>query len=434
MPSISAMSADAVSVGSAAHGGRRVQCLGELERGHGVRVVHDAGHVGGEVHDVRQVQDERRLGHVHRRAVRVEGVGDRAHGVLVLLEVLRRVGQRRGQGHVAVVVTGPPDRAGQDAGRDQTALAAHQHLGRGAEHAVDVEGPAGRVVLGQPAQRPPDVDGLLGGGDEVAREHDLLEVAGLDARDGLGDDAHPLARRSARRPRRPAPRGARGASASVTVAAASSAPRETVVSQVRSPRRPTITSGTTRIELPGSSANAKVPKQTSPVPGSSTSSRTTAWEVVSDHHLAASANRVAPVVWISAARPQPTSPSPRRSQVTGWVVGRKSSSDASAGRSSGMVLTTRGRGSAVPSAVVLVVTIGKRTARPIEHVNSRDIVLVHRCPGSHDHSVPSRHRRPAVRLRLHRPPSSSCSSPSPSRAARPSRPGRRPRTAPSSST
>ena len=92
-----------------------------------------------------------------------------------------------------------------------------------------------------------------------------------------------------------------------------------VVSQVTPPRRPTTTRGTTSTESPGSSAKAKVPKQTRPVPGSPTSSRTTARLVVSVHHLSASAKRVVPRVRSSAATPQPTMPSPRRSQATGLV-------------------------------------------------------------------------------------------------------------------
>ena len=76
------------------------------------------------MHDVRQVQHERRLGHVHRRAVRRQRVGDRAHGVLVLLQVLGRAGQRRGEREVVGVVAGTPDRAGQHAGGDQALLAA----------------------------------------------------------------------------------------------------------------------------------------------------------------------------------------------------------------------------------------------------------------------------------------------------------------------
>ncbi len=91
---------------------------------------------------------------------------------------------------------------------------------------------------------------------------------------------------------------------------------ETVVSQATSPRRPTRTSGTTNVESPGSSAKPRLPKQTSPEPGSSTSLLTSARAVVSDHHLSASAKRVGPDVRTSAATPQPTSPSPRRSQAT----------------------------------------------------------------------------------------------------------------------
>ena len=91
-----------------------------------------------------------------------------------------------------VVVAGTPDGAGQHARGHQSALAADEHLRRRAEQAVDVERPAGRVVLGEPAQRPADVEGLVGGGDEVAGQHDLLEVAGADPGDGVGDHAHPL--------------------------------------------------------------------------------------------------------------------------------------------------------------------------------------------------------------------------------------------------
>ena len=154
--------------------------------------MDDAVDVGGQVHDVGQVEDERRLGHVHRRAVRLEGVGDRAHGVLVLLEVLRRAGEGGGQREVALVVARTPDRAGQHAGGHQAALAAHEHLGGGTEQAVHVEGPAHLVLLGEPVQRPADVERLVGGRDEVAGEHDLLQVAGGDPADRLGHDRHPL--------------------------------------------------------------------------------------------------------------------------------------------------------------------------------------------------------------------------------------------------
>ena len=70
------------------------------------------------------------------------GVGDRAHGVLVLLEVLAGARERRGEGQVVGVVAGAPDGAGEHAGGDQALLAADQQLGRRADQAVDGERPA----------------------------------------------------------------------------------------------------------------------------------------------------------------------------------------------------------------------------------------------------------------------------------------------------
>ena len=275
MPSISAISAVATGVGRAADGGRGVQRLGQLERRHGGGVVHDAGDVGGQVHDVGQVQHERRLGHVHRGAVRLEGVGDRADGVLVLLEVLRRPGQGGGQGEVALVVAGTPDGAGQHPRGDQAALAAHQHLGGRAEHAVDVEGPAHRVGLGEPAQRPADVDRLVGGGDQVAGQHDLLEVAAADPGDGVGDDRHPLLAVEGAVGEAHADR--RGRARSAGSSDGRRRRRRPMVSQATSPRRPTTTCGA----RPARSRRARRRRRRSrrrpgPVPGSLTSSRTTA--------------------------------------------------------------------------------------------------------------------------------------------------------------
>src|SRR4029453_11967959 len=99
--------------GGAADGGGRVQRFGELERGDGRRVVDHAGDVGGQGHDVGQVQHERRLGDVHRGAVGVERVGDRADGVLVLLEVLGGAGEGGGEGEGALVVAGTRAGAGE---------------------------------------------------------------------------------------------------------------------------------------------------------------------------------------------------------------------------------------------------------------------------------------------------------------------------------
>ncbi len=156
-----------------AHGGGRVQRRGERQAGRpgpGAAPPPPAGKargcastpgdVAGQVQDVRQVQDERDVGHVGRRAERRERVGDRAHRVLVLLEVLGRVGEDRRPGEVGVVVAGAADGAGQDARGDQALLAADQQLGRRAEDPVDAERPARRVGVGQAAEDPPRVERL----------------------------------------------------------------------------------------------------------------------------------------------------------------------------------------------------------------------------------------------------------------------------------
>ena len=267
MPSISAIISTATLVGGAADRGGRVQGRGQLEHAGAVGVVYDAGDVGGQVHHVGQVQHERHLGHVHRGAVRRERLGDRADGVLVLLEVLGGPGQLPGERQVVLVVAGTPDRAGQHPGGDQAAFAAYEHLRGGAEEPVDVEGPAHLVVLGQPAQRPPHVDVGVGGGDEVASEHDLLQLAGADPRHCVGDDRLPggaahravgegdVARSGGPRPARPAPGSGLSSSTPMTV------------TQERSPRVPTTTRGTMSTLSPGSSAKPKLPTQIRPVPG-----------------------------------------------------------------------------------------------------------------------------------------------------------------------
>ena len=235
------------------------------------------------MHDVGQVQHERRLRDVHARAVRRKGVGHRAHGVLVLLEVLAGARQRRGEGEVVGVVTGAPDGAGEHARRDEPALEPHEHLRRGAEEAVDVERPAAGVVDGQAGQGSADVERLVERGHEVAGQDDLVDAAVGDASDRLGDDVLPRAgvdrAVGERRPcwgtrddrwRRPA--------GGVVM------PAPTTVTHERPSRRPTTTSGTVR-PLPAPwSANVKVPNATNPVPGTSTSSRTTLCRVISRHH------------------------------------------------------------------------------------------------------------------------------------------------------
>ena len=322
---------------------------------------------------------------------------------------------------VAGVVAGAADGAGQHARGDEAAFAAHQQLGGRAEEPVDVEGPAGGVGLGEAPQRPAHVDVLVGGRHEVAREHDLLEVAGVDPRHGVGDDPHPLLAVAGAVGERTS-RGAGGTAAATRGTSWTPiASVETVVTHATSPRRPTTTSGTTSMESPGSSANARVPKQTRPLPGSSTSSRTTARAVVSDHHLSASANRVgaAPCA-CSRRRPSPTSPSPRRSQATDSCSGSRSTSASKASVATVVVRTTSGRSRSSAGAPRVTpraysVAARHRTAGCESHLTPGCDDRAHE---RHLPDHPARRRRgpdpPGRGLRVHR---------------RPARAGRRPRAA-----
>ncbi len=113
----------------------------------------------------------------------------------------------------------------------------------------------------------------------------------------------PIQRSPSRAPSAKATSAGAAGRSTIRTAGVAMVPRPMVVSQVTPARRPTTISGTTSTDSPGSSAKAKVPKQTRPVPGSPTSSRTTARLVVSVHHLFASAKRVVPRVRSSAAPP-----------------------------------------------------------------------------------------------------------------------------------
>ena len=271
----------------AAHGGRGVQRGGERERGD--VVGEDPGDVGGQVHDVGQVQHERRLGHVHRRAVRRQRVGDRAHGVLVLLQVLGRAGERRGEREVVRVVAGTADRAGQHAGGDQPLLAAAR-----AARASRRRGrrprtprcrrsarPAAAAATGGRSARPRRRRGRAPGRPCRARPRAIRATAAATAPDHCG-----AARaRRRRRPPRPAP-AAGCCGAGSTAGRQAGAPTPIVVSHHRPPRRPTTTSGTTSVAPAGRRRRRTTidPNATGPVPGSPTSSRTTACATTSRHH------------------------------------------------------------------------------------------------------------------------------------------------------
>ena len=69
-------------------------------------------------------------------------------------------------------------------------------------------------------------------------------------------------------------------------------------------------------------------KRTGPVPGTPTASSTSTPAVQSDHQAAASASASGPETSRRAASPQPTRPSPWRTQDSAPSAGRRSISDA----------------------------------------------------------------------------------------------------------
>ena len=176
-----------------AHRGRRVQRLDQSQRAGAVG--DDRRDDGRQVHDVLQVQQERLGGHVDTRAVGRQGVRDRPHGVRVLLQVLVRVRQRAALHGVPEPVVTTTQGPGEHQRGHDAFLEPHEQLRGGADQAVDREGPAPGVALGQPLQRPPDVERLVELGLEVAGQHDLGDLPGPDP---LHDTAHhrrPLGRR-----------------------------------------------------------------------------------------------------------------------------------------------------------------------------------------------------------------------------------------------
>ncbi len=158
--------------------------------------------------------------------------------------------------------------------------------------------------------------------------------------------------------------GAR-ASCRASDAAAGSAPCvAVVVTHQRPPRCPTTTAGTAST-LPGEPASkVKDPNATGPVPGRSTSSRTTAPDTVSAHHRCACAKRSPPRDSNRAASPHPTSPSPRRTQETHGSSGSRSSSGP--GSSTATVRTTSGAAAPDAATVTSLSVGGTHPARPTQ--------------------------------------------------------------------
>ena len=119
--------------------------------------------------------------------------------------------------------------------------------------------------------------------------------------------------------------------------------RPIVVSQARPSRRPSTVAGTTSTEPSEVGSKVKLPRATSPVPATPTSSLTSALSNSSVSHFSPEVNRSAPAGMLTrAASPQPTSPSPPRIQATEPECGRRAT--RSPGSATGTVRTTRRSG------------------------------------------------------------------------------------------
>ena len=191
------------------------------------------------------------LGDVEGRAEGFERGGHGGDGVLVLLQVLARPGERVGAGEVGAAVAGALDGAGEHPGGRQARLEADEHLRRRADEAVDEVGPAPRVGLAQPGDQPARVEVRVRDGDQVAGQHDLVEQAAADVADRPRDRGPPLLGASANRPRSARPTGGSGAAP----ATGRDGPRPSSipiwVSQARPARRPSTVRGTTMPEDDG---------------------------------------------------------------------------------------------------------------------------------------------------------------------------------------
>ncbi len=144
------------------------------------------------MHDVAQLEHERRRRDLHLAAVQGERVDDRAHAVPVLLDVLDRAGERGAATTVLVRVAGAAQGAGEHARGGDAVHEAQQHLRRRAEQAVDGEDPAAGVVALEPLQRPAQVDRAVRACLQVSGQHDLVDRSRGDPGDCLSDGGHPL--------------------------------------------------------------------------------------------------------------------------------------------------------------------------------------------------------------------------------------------------
>ncbi len=332
--------------GRAGDGGRRVEGGGQVERGR--TVAQRALDVAGEVPQVRQLEGERELARRDAAGVRPERAEHALHREPVLVEILRRRGQGEGGSRIAGRVGAARGAAGQDARGHGARVDAHEGLRARADQPVDGEGPGVGVAEGEVDEHAPQV--AAGGQvtDQVAGEHDLLDASGQDAFDGHADRLEVAVLRERAGVQHDAELGAeRGR----RHGRASPAPL-TRVTKLTPSRLPITTRGTmSTLVNSDSSANAKAPNATSPLPERPTSSRTVDAAAMLFQVSAASRMRSGPRNSSRAASPSPAIPSPRRMKSSGWRASSSGSSEV-IGSTCSVTTSKEGRtaGSVTPPA------------------------------------------------------------------------------------
>ena len=169
-------------------GGRGVQRGDEVERT-GLLAELD-GDVGGEVPEVGQLEGEGQFARGDGAGVRAQRLQHALHGEGVLVEVFRARGERRGGRGVVGRVGSPRGAAGKNARARLARVHVDERLRARADEAVDREGEAVRVGLGELVDERATVTVGRNAGGRIPGDDDLLELSAADAGEGLGDDAH----------------------------------------------------------------------------------------------------------------------------------------------------------------------------------------------------------------------------------------------------
>ena len=163
-----------------------MEAQGQLERGARRPGLDGAGDRGGEVADGREPGDVRAAHGGDVDAAGAQAVHDRVDDQPVLEAVFDRGGQRRFGGAVAGVGRTPRDRARHGPRRHARALPAHEQLRGRAHETVGGEHDAPALGGAQTADHDTRVERRVGVHDDLAGEHGLGEVSGVDrVEDGM---------------------------------------------------------------------------------------------------------------------------------------------------------------------------------------------------------------------------------------------------------